>query len=204
MEMARSERVANQGRNYGAEQAVRAMKRAKIRPNLAHRRDPAVRYRMANLAPGTKSLDKGALGLTETDLPLAHEAGPTPSTEPTTTAGITAARAGRILSPAELWELLLFISEENKALLENPALPPPLPYHTDYSSTFNSYKRKEAAAALKAAPSDTASVVSNDSSFTFDVRPPLSPRPEKKRKKAKKTKTTTVGSTTTGVSVTNM
>eukprot|EP00520_Triparma_pacifica_P002388 CAMPEP_0118635202 /NCGR_PEP_ID=MMETSP0785-20121206/1952_1 /TAXON_ID=91992 /ORGANISM="Bolidomonas pacifica, Strain CCMP 1866" /LENGTH=115 /DNA_ID=CAMNT_0006526223 /DNA_START=170 /DNA_END=514 /DNA_ORIENTATION=+ len=105
MENARTERLLTSGPNYGQILASKFAKRSKPRPNLAAARAYPVRLRMANVAGGVSTLDSKELGLE----PLEMLPADTPQ------GGVKAAEDGRILSPAELWEFLLYVSEENKA-----------------------------------------------------------------------------------------
>ncbi|GMH99803.1 hypothetical protein TrLO_g9608 [Triparma laevis f. longispina] len=199
MENANSERLLNLGRNHGREQAYRLSKHKRPRPNLSSSRDPAVRYRMSNLTEGISSLDKSELGLSEiVSTPLDFS------------------KAGRILTKPELWELLLYIADENKKVHTKLDTridhPPPLPYNTDFSSTFGKPLRGELRNSRLCLNNDVSieenSVASTNTSYTFDVRPPVSPRSEessmsglkKKKKRKRKKDLTTIGSTTSNVS----
>ena len=125
MEMARSERILNAGRNYGRELGYRQFKRAKSCSILSVSRDPAVRSRMARVAGGTGSLDKGEVGVDE----LKGEV----------------SGFGRPLKPPELWELLIFISEENRKVELKCGRG--RPHNEDFSGTFGKKvvgKRKQA------------------------------------------------------------
>lgn len=154
---------------------------------------------MSNLTEGISSLDKSELGLSEiVSTPLDFS------------------KAGRILTKPELWELLLYIADENKKnhtkLDTRIDHPPPLPYNADFSSTFGKPLRGELRNSRLGLNNDVSieenSVASTNTSYTFDVRPPVSPRSEessmsglkKKKKRKRKTDLTTIGSTTSNVS----
>jgi len=155
MENARNERrLLNEGKDYGRALGIKMAKRTKTRPNLERSRTKAVRTRQVEIAGGTSSLNKGQLGLEE--LPLIPSAA--------VVTGVTSSNTGgRILNQTELWELLQFISRENKEK-EKTIRRPPSPPETHF----------------------TVDIVEGDVATNADVDQPANSKKRKRKPKIKK------------------